>query len=657
MSEAVVVTPPVTSRNASAAREPIVPIQTSAPQERMRPEPMPESKEPSKAQGPDATNGPRQPAQSGRYDVLSDHPGETEGEVAPITDNEGDEAFVVNDEASLVNDEGDIAFTADDERDRSSASQEEAAEQLLPSEPSEGPEPSSQSTYVPYGTVTEFNLTQMSNAMIRLGRSQESMQRQMLESNRTLVSIRDTIADISGILSQQRNEMQSLPGRIAELMIASRSQSRASTRRGCSVTPIIERGNKSPAQKGTNTVPKASRTRRPTVTVESEPEEEAMPPVMEQVEEEDSESTLAYITETPAPVPPAMFTSGFTTRAEHYRSRQQSTIPTQPPVKEDILESSRHDSVGTVAENSHHELPVSDSEFEQRVLFHKLDLLEKAKLPGSLYAQRPFETDSVYHGRLYLEARTSTRSEVRAAEAGRVEVRFNEPKLMTTGLREHSTQDPRIPKSATGQLPGSQPSGTRESNVRPSLRFQGRRTSRRGQDPSPPSSPDSGSSQREPSPPPSRRLPSRRPSPRRARQSLLLVDLQDEQQVPGIVVNRDRNADRTDEMIRDIVQDATRACQRRGANTVSLAKLGVKLPLPEYKGSDTLEAFMRFTKEVCKYLNLNNLLVPEYESYHTDLLGQMLQERAKNWFIHTVGANSDQQVTLTDTYSAQTIFR
>ncbi|KIL56328.1 hypothetical protein M378DRAFT_17168 [Amanita muscaria Koide BX008] len=54
------------------------------------------------------------------------------------------------------------------------------------------------------------------------------------------------------------------------------------------------------------------------------------------------------------------------------------------------------------------------------------------------------------------------------------------------------------------------------------------------------------------------------------------------------------------------------------------------------------------TREVTKYLNLNNLLVPEYELYHTDLLGQMLHDKAKNWYIHTVGANLDQLISLTE---------
>ena len=31
-----------------------------------------------------------------------------------------------------------------------------------------------------------------------------------------------------------------------------------------------------------------------------------------------------------------------------------------------------------------------------------------------------------------------------------------------------------------------------------------------------------------------------------------------------------------------------------------------------------------------------------------ELLGQMLQEQARNWFIHTIRANSDQQVSLAD---------
>src|SRR6266850_1188507 len=81
---------------------------------------------------------------------------------------------------------------------------------------------------------------------------------------------------------------------------------------------------------------------------------------------------------------------------------------------------------------------------------------------------------------------------------------------------------------------------------------------------------------------------------------------------------------------------------------VNLSKLGIKFPLVEYKGYDSLEVFIRFTKEVTKYLNLNNILIPEHESYHMDLLGQMLHDKAKNWFIHTVGANSKQHVLLID---------
>ena len=86
-------------------------------------------------------------------------------------------------------------------------------------------------------------------------------------------------------------------------------------------------------------------------------------------------------------------------------------------------------------------------------------------------------------------------------------------------------------------------------------------------------------------------------------------------------VFHDKSIDKMDDIIRDIVDDATRACLRRGPNVVNLSKLGIKLPLPEYKGSDSLEVFIHFTKEVTKYLNLNNILIPKHESYHTDLLG------------------------------------
>ena len=99
-------------------------------------------------------------------------------------------------------------------------------------------------------------------------------------------------------------------------------------------------------------------------------------------------------------------------------------------------------------------------------------------------------------------------------------------------------------------------------------------------------------------------------------------------------------------MIREIVQDAIAANIKRGESSINLSKVGIKLPLPEYGGGDTLEGFITFTKSVTKFLGLYSLLRPDHKSYHTDLLGQMLKGKAQTWFNHAIGSNMDQEISL-----------
>jgi hypothetical protein len=65
--------------------------------------------------------------------------------------------------------------------------------------------------------------------------------------------------------------------------------------------------------------------------------------------------------------------------------------------------------------------------------------------------------------------------------------------------------------------------------------------------------------------------------------------------VPGIRTALDRPLEKTDELVISIVEDATDACLTR-EDDINLHKLGIKLALPEYSGSDTLESFLRFTR-------------------------------------------------------------
>jgi hypothetical protein len=83
-----------------------------------------------------------------------------------------------------------------------------------------------------------------------------------------------------------------------------------------------------------------------------------------------------------------------------------------PPRKRD---SNRH--TASVAKNPKQELPISEEEFKRHVFTTKMDLIEKGKIQGSAYSQCPKESNSLYHCRIYNEARSYVRSEIRAAEA------------------------------------------------------------------------------------------------------------------------------------------------------------------------------------------------------------------------------------------------
>jgi hypothetical protein len=82
-------------------------------------------------------------------------------------------------------------------------------------------------------------------------------------------------------------------------------------------------------------------------------------------------------------------------------------------------------------------------------------------------------------------------------------------------------------------------------------------------------------------------------SRRGARRSLLLYDIPelDDQPVPGIRMALDRPLEKMDELVISIVEDATDASLAR-EDDINLHKLGIKLTLPEYSGSDTLESFL-----------------------------------------------------------------
>jgi hypothetical protein len=79
-----------------------------------------------------------------------------------------------------------------------------------------------------------------------------------------------------------------------------------------------------------------------------------------------------------------------------------------------------------LAENTVVELPIDEEEFESRVSAIMLELSHKGKTVGNSYSQKPTESDSIYHTRLYQEARVRARSEVRALLSDKKDVRFSE---------------------------------------------------------------------------------------------------------------------------------------------------------------------------------------------------------------------------------------
>jgi len=77
--------------------------------------------------------------------------------------------------------------------------------------------------------------------------------------------------------------------------------------------------------------------------------------------------------------------------------------------------------------------------------------------------------------------------------------------------------------------------------------------------------------------------------------------------MPGIQTLLDKLLDKTDLMVIEIVEDATKVCFAR-KDDINLHKLGIKLMLPKYNGSDTLEMFLHFIKEATKRLSLAKIL-------------------------------------------------
>lgn len=67
----------------------------------------------------------------------------------------------------------------------------------------------------------------------------------------------------------------------------------------------------------------------------------------------------------------------------------------------------------------------------------------------------------------------------------------------------------------------------------------------------------------------------------------------------------------------------------------------MKIPLPEYTGSESIDAFLKFLREFLVYLVNYNLMGPNADLHRVSLLGASLKDRVLRWYQHTIHLNTD----------------
>jgi hypothetical protein len=101
----------------------------------------------------------------------------------------------------------------------------------------------------------------------------------------------------------------------------------------------------------------------------------------------------------------------------------------------------------------------------------------------------------------------------------------------------------------------------------------------------------------------------------------------------------DRSSERTDKIIRKEINDAIHTIENR-SETINVGKM-MKIPLPEYIGGESIDAFLKFPRELLVYLINYNLMKPEADAHRVSLLGSTLKDRALRWYQHTIHLNAD----------------
>ncbi|KAF8645318.1 hypothetical protein AX14_009255 [Amanita brunnescens Koide BX004] len=108
-----------------------------------------------------------------------------------------------------------------------------------------------------------------------------------------------------------------------------------------------------------------------------------------------------------------------------------------------------------------------------------------------------------------------------------------------------------------------------------------------------------------------------------------------------------RATEKTDNLVQQIIQDAILNSVLAGE--LSSMKVPFKLLPPVFKGTDSIEEFLSFTKGLVNYLAIHGYMKPEMDSIRVHLLGHILTDKALRWFQQAINYGVDDQWSFEDT--------
>jgi hypothetical protein len=109
------------------------------------------------------------------------------------------------------------------------------------------------------------------------------------------------------------------------------------------------------------------------------------------------------------------------------------------------------------------------------------------------------------------------------------------------------------------------------------------------------------------------------------------------------LMTADRSSERTDKIIRKEINDAICAVENR-SEMINVGKM-MKITLPEYIGGESIDAFLKFLRELLVYLINYNLMKPEADAHRVSLLGSTLKDGVLRWYQHMIHLNADGDCT------------